>query len=480
MRNKLKNCIARLLPKNNFARGVSVLVGGTAGAQFVALLAAPLLTRLYGPEDFGVLAVYLGILSLFSVISSLRYELAIPLPEDESDVVALSYLSLLLVLITATFSSVLIIFGGEGLANLLQVPTLTDYLWLLPIGILFSGFYQIFTYWAVRLKEFPVLAKTKLRQQLVTAAVQISAYKVGGVGMLLGQVSGRGVGVLTLAKKVVARESWKKLPIKKVKFVAWRYRNFPFFSTWGAFLNTAGSQVPPILIASIFGASSAGFYALAYRIIALPMAVVGQAIGQVFLSNAAIDYRAGRLPPLVVSAHRALVKIILPPVLFLILFGPVSFSIVFGNDWTLSGEIASWLALWLLVSFSTSPLSSIFTIVEKQHLGMLMQAFLLLMRVCGIGIGAYYKDFMLGVILYSVFNVIGYVFYQVMSFRVIGLPTIEVFRSFVIAAPAITFSLIIKNAVFFENFYFVVSSLFIFLVCSGLYYRAIAVDHLNY
>jgi len=54
---KAKSTLRRLLPKNAFAHGVSVLVGGTAGAQALTALAAPLLTRLDSPEDFGLLAV---------------------------------------------------------------------------------------------------------------------------------------------------------------------------------------------------------------------------------------------------------------------------------------------------------------------------------------------------------------------------------------------------------------------------------------
>ena len=46
MLHHAKNAIRGILPKNAFARGVSVLVGGTAGAQLISVLAAPLLTRL--------------------------------------------------------------------------------------------------------------------------------------------------------------------------------------------------------------------------------------------------------------------------------------------------------------------------------------------------------------------------------------------------------------------------------------------------
>ena len=466
----LKHRIYRLLPKNQFARGVSILAGGTAGAQLVVLLVAPLLTRLYSPDDFGVLAVYMSILALVSVISSLKYEMAIPLPEDESEVVALTLLSLLLVILIAVSTGLLVLFFGDSLAEILQVPALADYLWLLPVGVLFAGSYQIFTYWAVRLKEFPVLAKTKLWQQLLTATVQISTFKLGGAGLLYGHVSGQGIGVYTLAKKTVARESWRKLPFSKIKFVALRYRNFPLFSTWGGFLNAAGTQLPPILFATLFGATSAGLYALAHRIIALPMAVIGQAIGQVFLSNAAIEYRAGKLPKLVIAAHRALIKIVIPPVLFLILFGPDAFSLIFGKQWVSSGEVASWLALWMLVSFSTSPLSSIFTVIERQALGMCMQAVLLIFRLAGIGIGVYYQDFMLAIIWFSILNVFGYLIYQIVTFLSIGLNVKEVFKGYALAIPLVVFAFSAREIIPTSWSIYV---FLIFAMLAGIHYRKV-------
>lgn len=69
---------------------MGVLVGGTTGAQLLAVLAAPLLTRLYTPEDFGLLAVYASLLGLIAVIASLRYELAIPLPTDDTEAAAVA------------------------------------------------------------------------------------------------------------------------------------------------------------------------------------------------------------------------------------------------------------------------------------------------------------------------------------------------------------------------------------------------------
>ena len=69
-----------ILPKGRFARSVAVVTAGAALGQGLVLVSAPLLTRLYTPADFGVLAVYGSLVSLVAVVSAMRYELAIALP----------------------------------------------------------------------------------------------------------------------------------------------------------------------------------------------------------------------------------------------------------------------------------------------------------------------------------------------------------------------------------------------------------------
>ena len=74
-----------------------MLVGGTAGGHVIAIVAAPLLTRLYQPQDFGLLAVFAALVSIMGVVSGLRYPSAIALPDNDKEADALLLLSLLVV-----------------------------------------------------------------------------------------------------------------------------------------------------------------------------------------------------------------------------------------------------------------------------------------------------------------------------------------------------------------------------------------------
>ncbi len=404
--NLLKDLFRRFLPKNAFARGVSVLVGGTVGAQALMVLASPLLTRLYTPEDFGLLAVYASILSLFTVIASLRYELAIPLPEKDSEAAHVAVLSLFIVGFITTISALIILICGDYVAQLINAPDMANYLWLIPVGVFAIGCYQVFNYWAIRTKSFGNIAKTKISQSLATLAVQLSGFKLGVLALMLGQTGGQGVGVVTLARPALKSTHFKGWQWTDLKKVATRYRNFPIFSTWGGFLNTASVQLPPLLFAIFFSAGVAGLYALAHRVLAMPMGVVGSAVGNVFFANAAEAYREDKLAPLFESVYTKLVSIIMPVMLVLLIDAPNLFAFVFGENWREAGELARWMAPWLAVVFIASPLSTMFTILEKQKQGMYFQGLVLFVRVVAIAVGVYYESMILAIMLFSLFSVV--------------------------------------------------------------------------
>ncbi len=59
-------------PKSEFSRNVLTLMTVTTIAQAIPIAISPILTRIYTPEDFGVFALFLAILGVFSVVASAR------------------------------------------------------------------------------------------------------------------------------------------------------------------------------------------------------------------------------------------------------------------------------------------------------------------------------------------------------------------------------------------------------------------------
>jgi O-antigen/teichoic acid export membrane protein len=362
---------------------------------------APLLTRFYSPEDFGLLAVYVGLVGLVSVVASLRYQLAIPLPESDREAIHVVVLCVLIVVGMTILSGAIVVFAGDAIADMLGTPKLKNYFWLLPLGVLLIGVYQVFNYWAIRIKYYSSIAETRFYQVVTTLAVQLLGFKTGSFALLLGYAGGQGVGSFTLGRSALARPEIRQWTWKDLRSVASQYRQFPIFSTWSGFLNEAGRQLPPLMFAALFSVSAAGIYTLAHRVLAMPMVLVGDAIGKVFFSNAAEAYREGRLGPLVRSVHEKLAHIAMPLTLVLIIAGPEIFCFVFGEQWRQAGVFARWMAPWLYMVFVTSPLSILFSVMEKQKEDLLFQIVLILVRVGAIALGAWYDDLSLALILFS-------------------------------------------------------------------------------
>jgi O-antigen/teichoic acid export membrane protein len=407
----IKAGIRRVLPSNTFARGVSVLVAGTAGAQALSVLAAPLLTRLYSPEDFGLLAVFSGMLALISVISSLRYELAIPLPEDNEEAAHLVILSLLILLGTTIMTTIAVIFFGDMICSVLGVPSLQGYLWLLPVGVMLAGTYNVFLYWTTRNKAFNKISGTRLHQAIATIVIQLTAYKLGGIALLLGQLAGSGMVTAGLARPALVLPVFKRLRWKTILDTAHRYRRFPIITSWSGLVNSAGHQLPPLLFAALFSPAAAGLYALSNRLLMLPATLIGQAIANVFFANGAETHRRGALGPLVQSIQKQLIQIGFPPIFIVAVIGPDLFHSVFGEEWRQAGELARWLTIGIFSAFVISPVSTTFVVIEKQGIGLTLQLNLFSLRLLAVLIGASSGSLLLTTVLFSLASSVGYLCY---------------------------------------------------------------------
>lgn len=184
--------IKKLLPKSAFARGASVLVGGTASAQLLSVLAIPFITRLYTPEDFGLLAAFTAFLAFFTIVAAARYDLTIPLPEKDADAANLLALGASIVTAISAICAAVFLLWPKQITNAINTPELAGYLWILPIAVFFGGMYQLFSKWAVRDKQFGVIAKTRIAQTASMLAVQLGGYALGPLALLLGHSVGQG------------------------------------------------------------------------------------------------------------------------------------------------------------------------------------------------------------------------------------------------------------------------------------------------
>ena len=81
------------LSRSVFVRNVAVLMSGSVVAQILVVAAAPILTRLYSPEAFGVLGLFVAGSQTLIVAASWNYAGAIVLAKDAKDAANIMVLS---------------------------------------------------------------------------------------------------------------------------------------------------------------------------------------------------------------------------------------------------------------------------------------------------------------------------------------------------------------------------------------------------
>ena len=140
--------------KNNiFFQNILVVAGGNSVAKLIGILATPIITRLYTPEDYGIYTVFMSIIAITGSIVTLRYSVTIPLAKEEKTADNLIKLCLLVTFsLSILWLLVVAIFNGQ-ISDHYQINNLQHFLWLIPIVFLGKGIYETLNSWAIDRKS---------------------------------------------------------------------------------------------------------------------------------------------------------------------------------------------------------------------------------------------------------------------------------------------------------------------------------------
>lgn len=378
----------------SFLRSVAVLVSGTALGHGITAAVLPVLSRLYAPADFSVLAVFAALVSIISVAACLRFDVAIALPEQDQDALTLVVLSLGLAALVSACLWLLVLLAPQWIATQLNQPALQPYLGLVPLSVLLAGGYNALQMWFVRQKRFPLIARNRVAQSLGGAGVQVGAgwLSLGPVGLLIGHAMNSGVACLFLGYRLLAdrqqRSALRAVDGPSMRTLWRTYDRFPKYSSFEALCNNASVQLPVIMIAALAAPAEAGYLMMATYVMQAPMALIGVAVGQVYLSRAAEEHRSGALGRFTADVLAGLVKTGVGPLLAVGIVAPAAFGLVFGVGWERAGLLVAWMTPWFILQFITTPVSMGLHVTGHQRLALGLQVTGLLLRVAMVWMAA--------------------------------------------------------------------------------------------
>ena len=188
-----------------FSKNVLMLVTGTTVSQIIPIAISPILTRIYTPEDFGILALFMSLSMLFGSVASARYEQAIILPDQDEDALNLIVLSLsFLVVVCCLILIVILLFHG-WIVTLVNNVSISVWLYFVPLMIFIFGSFNIINVYAIRQKQYKILAKANVYKSLVLATIQVilGIVKAGVSGLISGQIFSTITSALALLNKTI-------------------------------------------------------------------------------------------------------------------------------------------------------------------------------------------------------------------------------------------------------------------------------------
>lgn len=412
-----------------FADNVLTLAGGATLALAITIVAAPITSRLFGPDAFGLAALFRSGAATLGIIACLRYEMAIVLPANDEEAASLFSLSCIALLAMTSLATILTWLFGARVLLYLGAPDLKPYLWLFPLCLFLLGLQLPLNHWYARHKRFKLTAIGRIVGSFSTSTAEIGG---GYAGFKTGQnlvvirflaLIIPSVYLLSRLSSVDFRIFANNISCRKLLVSAKRYIKFPIYDALSMLINQIAVHAPVILLTAFFDAAVCGFFTKALYLLLLPSLIVGQSVGQVFLQASASSKAAGKdLAELVGAVLDRMVTIGMLPFTILFMVGPEFFGTFLGVRWMESGVYAQILVPQLFAVFVAGSISTLFGTLAKQELNLILNGFILTLRV-GLLIygGLVLRDVRLTLFIFMVANVLFSLFRIFLLMRVVKL-----------------------------------------------------------
>ncbi len=352
---------------NNFSKNTIQYVFGIGLAQLIAFGFQFILRRIYTQEDFGNYAIFTSIVSIITVVSTLRYERAIILPKENVKAYRLLVVAIFFAVCINLLIFLIILIFPNQLAKVFNVARQNaGFFYLIPVsGLLFSVF-RVFEFFLTRKKAYLQIGGSKVIRRLTEGSFQYILKITKKSGLFLGDIVGHFVnfmyGLFLVRKDLYSyrKESIQfKEPIQK-------YKDFPKYNLWTALaqdLNTV--FLPVFLISYFFGTAVTGNYDLARLLLSVPLSLITVAIQQILFQKLSEIVNAGE------TIARHLLKLLFV-LLIVATIGTLLFFIfiddivlLFGDKWVSTIGLAKILVFSYLIKFVLDPFSSIFFVLKK-------------------------------------------------------------------------------------------------------------------
>jgi O-antigen/teichoic acid export membrane protein len=369
-----------------FVRDVATLITGKAAAALVNFLSMPIVARLFEPEDFGIGALFVSLITIAATLATLSWERSVVIAKGDAEARSLCKLA------TSSLlgSCGLLWLGALACIALGLQPPFSDklgiWIWVLPIGLMLLGLSQVADSWLTRAKQYRTIAFADFLSTVITSASRIGTGLLGSSvwGVISSYIVGK-VAELLFVLSVI--RPWKLPKLARderprLRDVAARNKDFPLYSAPNAFVRIMSQELPTVMLALMFSPAVVGFYAMASKLARLPLNLSLQALQRVFLQRLAEITHAGRpITPAYTKITVTLAALAFVPFALLWLVADTVLAIFLGPKWDVAGHYVVILVPWLYALWISNPAGTVMTVLRKQALLLRVQILLAIARL---------------------------------------------------------------------------------------------------
>lgn len=398
---------------------VVAATGGAVASQGIAMAFAPLITRLYGPEVYGVQGVFLMVTGLLTPLWALSYPLAIVLPRSDAEALDLAYLALVVGALMTALMTVILSQYGAVLLDLLNAGAILGFVYLIPVTLFLALLADLLTQLLVRKNAFVQLSQIWVLSAFLTGLLRsgwgllqpnaLALILVNAIGNLLT------VALILVRVRRPAAGIWPCIepaaPSPGLWRLARRHWDFPLLRTPQCLINTLSQGLPIILLAGWSGPAAVGYYTIALAVLALAPKLIGNSVMQVFYPRITHAVHVGEdCRGLIVKATLGLAATGVIPWLLIMAAGPALFAFVFGDEWERAGVYAQILSPWLFLQYVNKPAVAAIPALELQGGLLIYELFSTGSKILALWVGfQVFANELVALTLFSAAGVIAYV-----------------------------------------------------------------------
>lgn len=366
--------------RSSFARSLVVLTSSSLLQSLITFASAPIIARLFAPEDFGIFGLIQALEAIPLLIATGQYYLALGIARSRSESINIAALSMILAPMLALVLLVpaLLLHARPELLPSFLIPA-APYLWVIPASMVASGVVFVTRLWEIRHAHYGSMVINRLIESsgIATAQIGLGLLGAGPLGLIFGRLFATiatGAHGLKLLFNQIGRGGLRAISLRRMRAVAARHWRFPTYQLSANALTEVARQMVPLLLALFYSLESVGFYWFANRLLERVANIWGSNVGRVFYQHAADRRRVRQHVSRLFWRTTSLLFITaIIPFGLVIAYGPLLFSLVFGADWEVAGHYARWIAFVNFVMLVAFPargatalfdLQGIFAVVE--------------------------------------------------------------------------------------------------------------------